>query len=513
MRALIFTIVLLFLTALIHTTPSPPPDDPLAEIAKDPQSLSQLLQWSLANQDLDALHEKAEAVRRGDAQPQPPDGSNTLPAPTSEGAARAASVRPGVKPLTAERRAELNELAQSMMPDIVQLMRDALSNATDASLDISIREEALLELQDLVEDLDQARDFKTIGGFPEVIALLASEIAPIQAAAAWVLGSAVKNHRELQLHLLAERALPSLLVLLRSHADEEVRAKALYAASALLRNCPEAQAAFGRIDGVGTLLAVLAEGGSQRLVRKALVLVTDLLREQRAAAKASLPSKVEAADAASDGPSWLSEASDEVAGVAARAAADTPPRDEPPAGGGVDPYKAKVQFMVTNRMRTQLGTLGYSAEAIHQLDAESAATILREAGLGGGGSSDDEQAAVVGQVIDGSLWRNASELCGAIVDCMRMAEDVDAQEKAMLALEQLVGAGLTQGCSLSGVRDALRGYVSRCEAALAAAEEATSEEAAEEVAVGACEELLPTAREILGVMEDTVSAMGVPGMA
>ena len=67
MRALIFTIVLLFLTALIHTTPSPPPDDPLAEIAKDPQSLSQLLQWSLANQDLDALHEKAEAVRRGDA--------------------------------------------------------------------------------------------------------------------------------------------------------------------------------------------------------------------------------------------------------------------------------------------------------------------------------------------------------------------------------------------------------------------------------------------------------------
>ena len=398
------------------------------------------------------------------------------------------------------------------MPDIVQLMRDALSNATDASLDISTREEALLELQDLVEDLDQARDFKTIGGFPEVIALLASEIAPIQAAAAWVLGSAVKNHRELQLHLLAERALPSLLVLLRSHADEEVRA-ALYAASALLRNCPEAQAAFGRIDGVGTLLAVLAEGGSQRLVRKALVLVTDLLREQRAAAKASLPSKVEAADAASDGPSWLSEASDEVAGVAARAAADTPPRDEPPAGGGVDPYKAKVQFMVTNRMRTQLGDAWIQCGGDPSARRGERSNDTTRGGLGGGGSSDDEQAAVVGQVIDGSLWRNASELCGAIVDCMRMAEDVDAQEKAMLALEQLVGAGLTQGCSLSGVRDALRGYVSRCEAALAAAEEATSEEAAEEVAVGACEELLPTAREILGVMEDTVSAMGVPGMA
>ena len=78
-----------------------------------------------------------------------------------------------------------------------------------------------------------------------------------------MLGSAVKNHRELQLHLLEQRtALPSLLALLRSHADAEVQGKALYALSALLRNCPEAQAAFGAADGVGALLGVLGEGGA-----------------------------------------------------------------------------------------------------------------------------------------------------------------------------------------------------------------------------------------------------------
>ena len=44
---------------------SAPAEDALASI-DDPQTLSQLLQWSLANQDLDALHQKAEAIRHGD---------------------------------------------------------------------------------------------------------------------------------------------------------------------------------------------------------------------------------------------------------------------------------------------------------------------------------------------------------------------------------------------------------------------------------------------------------------
>ena len=48
--------------------------------------------------------------------------------------------------------------------------------------------------------------------------------------------------------------------LVRSHADGEVRGKALYAVSALTRNCKEAQSAFGAADGVGALLGVLAEG-------------------------------------------------------------------------------------------------------------------------------------------------------------------------------------------------------------------------------------------------------------
>jgi hypothetical protein len=270
MRALLLLAVL----APCLSSPSPPPkDDPLADMS-DPQTLSQLLQWSLANQDLDALHAKAEAIRRGgeaagaspNTAPNLLTGERTgLPAPSADGEAAEHTARP----LTSERRAELDELAKVMMPDMVALMRESLANANDVSLDVDAREEALLLLHNLVEDIDHARDFKTIGGFPDIVALLACELPPLQAAAAWIIGSAVKNHRELQLHLLERRALPSLLVLLRSSAHVPVRAKALYAASALLRNCAEAQAAFAALDGGGALLDVLANpAADMRLVRK-----------------------------------------------------------------------------------------------------------------------------------------------------------------------------------------------------------------------------------------------------
>jgi hypothetical protein len=263
MRALCLVAPLLAVSLAESETSQPPKDaaDPLAGIT-DPQSLSQLLQWSLAHQDLDTLHERAEAMRRasGDAaETAPPisgSGGGGLPNPSYS----ANAAIDAVKPMSAERRAELDALAQTLSPDMVAMMRESLERSLDASLADEEREESLLNLQDLVEDIDNARDFKSIGGFVDVLGLLASEVPTLQAGAAWVVGSAVKNHHELQLHLLAQNALPSLLALLRSHADANVRAKALYALSSLVRNCPEAQAAFGTADGVGALLGVLSAG-------------------------------------------------------------------------------------------------------------------------------------------------------------------------------------------------------------------------------------------------------------
>ena len=266
----------------------------LRQMPDDPQTLSQLLQWSLDHTDLDALHEKAEKVRAAGAATSADEVPGVLSAdgnrgevappvadalPPGDGAAP--SIRPGVEPLTPEKREALASLSAALLPNAVAMMREALERAVDVGADAEARVAALHDIQELVEDIDNARDFKAIDGFGPTLELLASDEPALQAAAAWVVGTAVQNQRELQLHLVQDLdVLPSLLRLLTSHAHENVRAKSLFATSCLVRNCVEAQATFEAQRGVDALLAALAELGSPRLVRKALVLLTDLLDEE-----------------------------------------------------------------------------------------------------------------------------------------------------------------------------------------------------------------------------------------
>ena len=146
----VFTVAVLLLGAL--STEPPVKDDradPLASIS-DPHTMSQLLQWSLANQDLDALHRKAEALRSGSADADGAGGDNfpppgvlsaagnvgELPAEDvvhlgggslPSGTGGSPSIRPSVQQLTPERKAELNAMMGQMMPDVVGLMRECLA--------------------------------------------------------------------------------------------------------------------------------------------------------------------------------------------------------------------------------------------------------------------------------------------------------------------------------------------------------------------------------------------------
>ena len=70
----------------------------------------------------------------------------------------------------------------------------------------------------------------------------------------------------LLLHVVARALCTLVLAPLSSHA----RTQALYAAAALLRNCPEGQWELQRLDGLSSLLAAL-ESGAPSLARKVLV--------------------------------------------------------------------------------------------------------------------------------------------------------------------------------------------------------------------------------------------------
>eukprot|EP00322_Chrysochromulina_rotalis_P010470 CAMPEP_0115849688 /NCGR_PEP_ID=MMETSP0287-20121206/11580_1 /TAXON_ID=412157 /ORGANISM="Chrysochromulina rotalis, Strain UIO044" /LENGTH=473 /DNA_ID=CAMNT_0003303667 /DNA_START=15 /DNA_END=1436 /DNA_ORIENTATION=+ len=461
---------------LVVASPPAPPGDPLAGIS-DPQTLSQLLQWSLANQNLDELHDRAEAIRQAAGAPpgvlsaegnegdldSAGDGSGgvgTLPLPS------AGVPRVPVQPLTPERRAELQALASDLMPDVVGLMRVALAIAVNESAAIDEREAALVDLEDHACDLDHAHDLMNLGGFEPLVSLLATEQPELQAGAAWVIGSAIKNHHELQLHLLAiPHSLPSLLSLVSTHAVTTVRTKALYALSALLGNCAEAQAAFIDAGGATTLLHVLRrerQAAQPKLVRKSLALATDLLRELKRRAEMAPTKRGHGGGAASAAPEGGSGVHD---------------------GAGAEGIPLRVSVN------------GHAS-------ADTEAEVVEQPADG----SVSHEAAVEASSRLHVTWRHAPELCEAVLDCFTQ-EDLDAHEKAVQALEQLMAGDLLAmdaqalaSCDVRALKTSLERYAESCRAASNAVRIADGDE--EDLdGIGACEDLEPIAAVLSRAIE------------
>ena len=159
-----------------------------------------------------------------------------------------------------------------------------LAVAGDATQSSEARLESLLELQEKVEDVDDARRMD----FDVAIECLAEP--RLRSAAAWVVGTAAANQRELQLRALG--ALAPLMDVVGGDADDAARAKALFAASALLRCCPEAQwRLYSERSHAEAVLSALA--GPPKVARKALVLAADLLHEFLAARRAEASGRTE----------------------------------------------------------------------------------------------------------------------------------------------------------------------------------------------------------------------------
>lgn len=103
------------------------------------------------------------------------------------------------------RQQELKE-AYDAMPKVNELLmaRIEVLQATDSSE--SAVELALIDLEDLLSDIDMARDFYSLGGFPILTSMLdVSRTEAIRELAAWTIGTAVKNQPQHQLWVLEVR--------------------------------------------------------------------------------------------------------------------------------------------------------------------------------------------------------------------------------------------------------------------------------------------------------------------
>ena len=112
--------------------------------------------------------------------------------------------------------------------------------------------DALEQLESLVEDIDNARDFKTIGGFGAIVSALINPESEKEysleerSLAASVIGNAVKSDYDFQLWVLEDGAqcLRGLLSMLHSGKDDVIRRRALYALASASRGNSDVQEAL-----------------------------------------------------------------------------------------------------------------------------------------------------------------------------------------------------------------------------------------------------------------------------
>ncbi|XP_030841956.1 nucleotide exchange factor SIL1 [Strongylocentrotus purpuratus] len=143
-----------------------------------------------------------------------------------------------------------------------------------------------LILQDLefyVHKVDNGVDLARLGGWDIIISALNSTEEDISSEAAHVLGSAVQSNPKAQVSAYDGGALQALLRLLTRSSSINVKRRALYGLSSLIRFFPHAQRKFLELGGLSVLSGLMRETKSDYLPIqiKSVTLVHDLLVEQR----------------------------------------------------------------------------------------------------------------------------------------------------------------------------------------------------------------------------------------
>ena len=197
------------------------------------------------------------------------------------------------------RQAEL-KTAMSSIVKPAEAMANLTTRMMDNATGVEEKVSALLELESLLIDVDNARDYHTIGGWPSLVALLAlNQPVSVRTIAAWAVGTAVKNDYDYQLWTIENVTDPisttttttciELLAAALSSADynegnEELQKKALYALSSASRGNVDVQGKLLDLDDsvLENLLAIVVrEEVSVELIRKVWSFIGDMLEERR----------------------------------------------------------------------------------------------------------------------------------------------------------------------------------------------------------------------------------------
>ncbi|WVF69149.1 hypothetical protein IAT40_003924 [Kwoniella sp. CBS 6097] len=117
-------------------------------------------------------------------------------------------------------------------------MKEKMATATDESVPVEERVEALDDFEMLIELIDNANNMPILKLWQPLLGLLSSPHPEIVAHTCWIIGTAVQNNLKAQAALYINEAFPQILSTLTSSHPSSVRAKATYALSSALKHWP-----------------------------------------------------------------------------------------------------------------------------------------------------------------------------------------------------------------------------------------------------------------------------------
>lgn len=184
------------------------------------KGMSNLLQWSIENS--------------ANGQPTQSTGV-TLPQQSQDGTQPRSTVsqQPAAQPRG------LNEDAiRALMggPSDADLMKESMTVILHPEADLEAKVIAFDNLEQLIENLDNANNLTPLGLWPPLLEQLKNPNAELRKMAAWCVGTAVQNNLKCQQTLLDAGGIKTIAAMSLEESDPATRRKAVYALSSSIRN-------------------------------------------------------------------------------------------------------------------------------------------------------------------------------------------------------------------------------------------------------------------------------------
>lgn len=191
------------------------------------------------------------------------------------------NVHEDIEEMSKEKADFLMAALKSMTVSEIEEVMKALETVKQITTSVTEEElptylEALDLISDFVHGIDVANDFSKYGGLETMHKVLCLPHKSLQLRAAGIIGNCVQNNPVSQRYVLrVPQLLPDLIKLIDTAPSPDVKLKALYAVSCIVRDNPCAVGVFHQHGGFETVKKVLAMD-VDKLVVKASYLVTAL---------------------------------------------------------------------------------------------------------------------------------------------------------------------------------------------------------------------------------------------